>query len=69
MLEQLGSLFRKLSAILCLVGVMVTFYTLLGHIPLDRFNKPKPPLLVQLLPVRGRVHVGLPGVVSGRHAG
>lgn len=58
MLEQLGRGFRELPAALCVVGALVTFYTLaFADIPLNQFGKPKPPLRVFV--------AGLPGVIWG----
>lgn len=66
MFAQLGSNYRKLSAVLCLVGVLVTFYTLaFADVPLNRVGKPKPPLWVQLLQCGALFAAGLPGVVWG----
>jgi hypothetical protein len=66
MLGQLGSAFRKLSGVIVLVGVMVTFYTLLfAGVPTDRRGRPKPPLAEQLLSTLAVVAVGLPGVAWG----
>jgi hypothetical protein len=66
MLEQLGSTFRKLSVILCLVGLLAIFYTLgFANIALDRSGRPKPPLWVQLLQSGALFASGLPGVIWG----
>jgi len=66
MLEQLGHGFRKLSGILSLVGVLVTFYTLVfADIRVGRNGQPKPPLNVQLLQTGGLIAVGLPGILWG----
>jgi hypothetical protein len=54
------------SAVLCFVGLLVTFYTLLFiDVPHDRAGKPKPPLAVQLLHCGYVFAAGLPGVAWG----
>lgn len=64
MLENLGGTFRKLSAILCFVGLLTTFYALaFADIPLGRDGRPKPPLRVQLMQTGGIFVAGLPGVI------
>lgn len=66
MLDQLFSNFRKISGIVCLVGVIVTFYALaFAHIPFDKAGRPKPPMRTQLLQTGAVFAAGLPGVIWG----
>ena len=66
MLDRFGSLFRKLSGIVALVGVLATFYTLLFmDVPVDRRGRPKPPLARQLVTTGLVIAAGLPGVAWG----
>ena len=65
-IDQLASTFRKLSGVVTLVGLLVTFYALLfADVPTGRDGRPKPPLRIQLLYTGGMIAAGLPGLGWG----
>lgn len=64
--KLLASLFRKLSGVVVLVGLLACFFTEgYANVTTDRFGRKKPPMHVQRLQYLLIFGLGVPGVAWG----
>jgi hypothetical protein len=62
MVSLLGPLFRKLSMVVAVVGLLACFYTeAFADVPIGRRGRPNPPIAVQRLSYMGVNIASLPG--------